>query len=63
MEVKLVNDYNNKKHSSIRMTPVEASKKKNESVVYRNLYGKLIYSKQKAPKFAVGDTIRISKYK
>ena len=30
---KLVNDYNNSKHSSIKMTPVEASKKKNESKV------------------------------
>ena len=27
---KLVNDYNNTRHSSIKMTPVEASKKKNE---------------------------------
>ena len=25
---KLVNDYNNTRHSSIKMTPVEASKKK-----------------------------------
>ena len=34
----LVNDYNNTKHSSILMTPVEASKKKNELTVWRNLY-------------------------
>ena len=27
---KLVNDYNNSRHSSIKMTPVEASKKKNK---------------------------------
>ena len=27
---KLVDDYNNTKHSSIKMTPTEASKKENE---------------------------------
>ena len=30
---KLVDDYNNARHSSIKMTPVEASKKKNEKNV------------------------------
>ena len=46
----LVNQYNNTKHSSIKMTPVEASKKKNEGTVYFNLYGDMETSKQK-PKF------------
>jgi len=36
---KLVKQYNNTKHSSIKMTPVEASIKKNEGTVYFNLYG------------------------
>ena len=36
---KLVKKYNNAKHSSIKMTPVEASKKSNEGTVYFNLYG------------------------
>ena len=36
---KILKQYNNTKHSSIKMTPVEASKKKNESTVYFNLYG------------------------
>ena len=40
---KLVNDYNNTRHSSIKMTPVEASKKKDESKVWANLCGDLIY--------------------
>ena len=31
----LVNIYNNTKHSSIKMTPVEASKEKNERKVYK----------------------------
>ena len=59
---KLVNQYNNTKHSSIKMTPVEASNKKNEGTVYFNLYGDMETSKQK-PKFKVGDKVRISKYK
>ena len=36
---KILSQYNNTKHSSIKMTPIEASKKKNESAVYFNLYG------------------------
>ena len=59
---KLVKQYNNTKHSSTKMTPTEASKKKNEGVVYFNLYGDMETSRQK-PKFKVGDKVRISKYK
>ena len=39
---KLVNDYNNSRHSSVKVTPVAASKKANESKVWSNLYGNLI---------------------
>ena len=60
---KLVNDYNNSRHSSVKMTPVEASKKKNENKVWTNLYGDLIYLKPGKPKFSIGDKVRISKYK
>ena len=60
---KLVDNYNNAKHSSIKMTPVEASKKKNESKVWSNLYGESIYFKPGKSKFVVGDRVRISKYK
>ena len=60
---KLVDDYNNARHSSIKMTPVEASKKRNEKNVWSNLYGDLIYLKPGKPKFAIGDKVRISKYK
>ena len=35
----ILKQYNNTKHSSIKMTPTEASKKNNEGVVYFNLYG------------------------
>ena len=47
---KLVDDYNNRKHSSIKMTPIEASKKENENKVFANLYGDLIYLKPKKTK-------------
>ena len=59
---KILKQYNNTKHSSIKMTPVEASKKKNESTVYFNLYGNMEQLVSK-PKFKVGDKVRISKYK
>ena len=59
---KILKQYNNTKHSSIKMTPVEASKKKNEGTVYFNLYGDMKMLIQK-PKFIIGDKVRISKYK
>ena len=59
---KLVKAYNNTRHSSIKMMPVEASKKKNEGLVYFNLYGDMEPLSSK-PKFKVGDMIGISKYK
>ena len=49
-------------HSSIKMTTVEASKKRNESTVYFNLYGDMEQLSSK-PKFKVGDKVGISKYK
>ena len=44
------------------MTPVEASKKKNESTVYFNLYGDMEQLSSK-PKFKVGDKVRTRKDK
>ena len=58
----LVKDYNNTVHSSIKMTPVEASKLENESIVYKNLYPEEEVKKEK-PKFKIGDRVRISKKK
>ncbi|KAL9970252.1 hypothetical protein ACROYT_G022594 [Oculina patagonica] len=58
----LVKEYNNTKHSSIKMTPTEASKEKNQGIVYLNLYGDMEPLSAK-PKFKVGDKVRISKYK
>ena len=59
---KILKQYNNTKHSSIKMTPTEASKKSNEGTVYFNLYGDMEQVTSK-PKFKVGDKVRISKYK
>ena len=58
----LVTDYNNTVHSSIKMTPVEASKSENESTVYKNLYPEK-EKEIKKPKFKVGDRVRITKKK
>ena len=60
---KLVDDYNNRKHSSIKMTPTEASKKGNEKQVFANLYKDEIFLKPGKPKFSIGDKVRLSKYK
>ena len=60
---KLVDDYNNTRHSSVKMTLVNASKKENEENVFANLYGNLIYLKPEKPKFAIDDKVRISTYK
>ena len=57
-----VERYNNTSHSSIKMTPVEASNKENEVRVYRNLYQEF----QRRPlrvKFKIGDKVRILKKK
>ena len=59
----LVKDYNNTVHSSIKMTPIDASKKKNELTVWRNLYPDRFKTNRLTPKFSVGDKVRITKKK
>jgi len=59
----LVDGYNNTIHSSIGMSPKEASQKKNEAKVWHNLYGDYRPIKRKIPKFKVGDKVRITKKK
>ena len=59
----LIKEYNNTRHSSIKMTPVKASKKENELKVWRNLYPEHLEIRDINPKFSVGDKIRISKKK
>ena len=53
----LVNNYNNKYHSTIKMSPIEGSKKINEKKI-KNIYN---FEKTKKPgKFKVGDRVRLS---
>ena len=59
----LVEDYNNTVHSSTKFTPKEASKKKNELTVWRNLYPDRYKKYNITPKFSVGDEVRITKKK
>ena len=59
----LVKEYNNTRHSSIKMTPVKASKKEKELDVWRNLYPEYLEIYDINPKFSVGDKVRISKKK
>ena len=59
----LVREYNNTRHSSIKMTPMKTSKKENELKVWRNLYPDHLEVNDIKPKFSVGDKVRISKKK
>ena len=53
---KAIKLYNNRKHRTIKMTPIEASMKENESKVRLMFVDKRKFNK---PKFKVGDLVRI----
>ena len=56
----LIEKYNNTFNRAIGMTPVEARKPGNHSVVFRNLYEKKMAELgEKRPKFKVGDKVRL----
>ena len=57
----LVTNYNNTKHRSIVMKPADVNKT-NEYQVWTTLFGDAVGDLQ-LPKFKVGDTVRVSKYK
>ena len=59
----LVHGYNNTKHTSILMTPTEARDPDKSEIVWFNLYGTFLLEDFGEPKFKVGNTVRISKYK
>ena len=59
----LVEDYNNTVHSSTKLTPIDASKEKNELNVWRNLYPDRYKINKLKPKFSKGDQVRITKKK
>ena len=54
---KLVKEYNNSYHRTIKMKPIDASKKSNENIVRKNYNFKI---KNKKPKFFIGDKVRNS---
>ena len=56
----LVNKYNNKYHSTIKMTPIERSKKINENKI-KNIYN--FDKTTKIGKFKIGDRVRLSSEK
>ena len=58
----LIEQYNNTIHSSIKMTPFEASCEVNENKVWRNLYPEF-GGVTLIPKFSIGDNVRITKKK
>ena len=51
---------NNKVHSSTKLTPIQASLKKNEGYVYKNLLDK---RKKIKPKFQINDLVRVADLK
>ncbi len=64
----LMKEYNNRKHSSIKMTPLEATQldeedeKKLWMMLYENKYDDKKFTK-KTPKYKVGDWVRVSRHK
>ena len=56
----VIKQYNNTIHSSIKMTPNQASKKSNEKLVYSNLQDRRV---KKLAKFKLGDLVRTADIK
>ena len=54
---KLVKEYNNAQHRSIKMYPFNASKKSNENIDRKNYNFEIANKKQR---FSIGDKVRIS---
>ena len=56
----VIKQYNNTFHHSIKMTPIQASKKSNEKLVYSNLQDRRVELK---PKFKLGELVRTTDIK
>ena len=54
---KLVKEYINSYHRTIKINPIDASKKSNENIVRKNYNFEIT---NKKPKFSIGDEVRIS---
>ena len=57
---KITKEYNNKIHSSTKLTPIQASLKKKEGFVYKNLLDK---RKKIKPKYEIGNLVRTADLK
>ena len=55
----ITKQYNNKIHSSTKLTSIQASLKKNEGYVHKNLLDK----RKKKPKFQINDFVRVAELK
>ena len=53
----ITKQYNNRIHSSTKLTPIQASLKKNKGYVYHNLLDK---RKKIKPKFQLNDLVRVA---
>ena len=56
----ITKQYNRRIHSSTKLTPIQASLKKNEGYVYKNLLDK---RKKVKPKYEIGDSVRTADLK
>ena len=56
----ITKQYNNRIHSSTKLSPIQASLKKNEGFVYKNLLDK---RKKVNPKFQINDLVRTADLK
>jgi len=59
---KILHEYNNINHTSIKMTPFQATDPENKCTVLNNLYSRIQPLSSK-PTLNVGDRVRIQKYK
>ena len=57
---KITKQYNNRTHSSTKLTPIQASLKKNEGFVYKTFLDK---RKKIKPKYKIGDLVRTADLK
>ena len=55
--------YLNRKHRTIKMTPLEAEKEENEPIVRQTYWKRYLKAgeKKRKPKFSLGDSVRIYK--
>ena len=56
----IINAYNRSYHRSIKTAPIKVTAE-NQDQIWQTLYGDIVHEKIEAPKFKVGDTVRLAK--